>query len=1336
MVRPALQRNSLPEPPDGDNEGLSEPEGAMDELEAPELALASTMPDLPGQPSHPPKSFAEAAAEELEDADSSEYRGATSHPMLPSWSYPSKPHVPNPLVPDEELPKVASPLKSASAHTVDLPPIDQLDESDGQPIAQRHAPSSPEIRTTITLNGNSPSYRSLSNGTLASDANDPSGFEEQDIIALEADIEPSIQDEHVQILSREDAPRRTRAQILTRDSNTVDPARHASEPARPVLPLQPQILKRPLKPPVSSVDASPDSPQAQDSDLPGLNGGQNGGLQQSLQTAIAAPPKPKAPESPAYGYSYTDSDPLQTELEEWFSYVEIPGVVKDGRDSWERGWETSHSDEPWLEATPALRKRHIQDMLEHLEHSDPEVRFEAGRRLAYIAHGTPIYSESSDHHLLLIITNCNVLREAGTLNGVFEALKGTANRWLLLSTTNERNDASPLAPSMTRVERAECLEEINSELSMYLSILYFMGEIFNGDLQWAEEIMSVEPPLPVYLFTLVANLRERNAKGYPVKKLLLLLWKALLACIGGSQDIQRVKKLVREIEGLHNPDIKARAQLATKVATTDLAHFGNDVAIKYPSYIPPPPPMPIPGLPLERINRAVAPTPIRPTFSYQSGPDPASNAEAGSSKAQQPQPPTPAPSPPPAVAKGKKQQYQTDQSKPFVMPFSSANSRYKGKERMVPRSVEEAADLYLTNLRISTSLWQIWKVREECMAEETGLSRVLPDGSTAAMNALTDQVATLTLDEVDSDDEGSPAMDPMTFLRRLEKETRRQATQAPSPISAKLEKKAQDIVRLQRIETLYRSTLPRLQSVVIVLLKLLLATVTANNGLGNSGNAEDPPAELTLEDTDILRHREITSKAVSAVLLLTLRWFKASHALKFEYLAQLLVDSNCFLLILKMFGLQEVAQSVASRNDVEDCNFFRYCSMYGSAAPPVPRPEDILLAQPANKGTSAEAQARGEGQIITEYSSRNFFSAINFVHILQKLTKRKAHRTALLVQYKSSAILKRILKVSQPDLQLYTLKVIKSQVPYCGRKWRQSNMKVITGIYLHLRPDLREEWLTTVDLDGDIEDSLPHEQALRDLIKFFNEKHYSIYAPNLHRRSTSSLGASSNGPNESNKPPHPSPGFSHGSMRLSDHDSFPPTRPMSSISLDDHASSYLSDSLADHYLEDYEEMLGDLFTPNYAAPDGDANIWADTGRMQSEHAWQRLSAILGDYDDISDSESIGSVDYFGLTDIGADETASDEGDELKAWEQLSPETISALEEERVHSLSPAGSPRSPRPRRSSQEPRSPALRPVLSSRYDDDKVFDSRSDDENLIVPPRSPHTGPAVDEFEVVFGQ
>jgi hypothetical protein len=100
-------------------------------------------------------------------------------------------------------------------------------------------------------------------------------------------------------------------------------------------------------------------------------------------------------------------------------------------------------------------------------------------------------------------------------------------------------------------------------------------------------------------------------------------------------------------------------------------------------------------------------------------------------------------------------------------------------------------------------------------------------------------------------------------------------------------------------------------------------------------------------------------------------------------------------------------------------------------------------------------------------------------------------------------------------LQLHVLKLIKSQVPFCGRKWRQcerhlfaggiythllvANMKVITAIYLNCRPDLRDEWLTGTEVDdvGDAQVRFSpasrglmlmifqaQEQALRHLVKF------------------------------------------------------------------------------------------------------------------------------------------------------------------------------------------------------------------------------------------------------------
>jgi hypothetical protein len=83
-------------------------------------------------------------------------------------------------------------------------------------------------------------------------------------------------------------------------------------------------------------------------------------------------------------------------------------------------------------------------------------------------------------------------------------------------------------------------------------------------------------------------------------------------------------------------------------------------------------------------------------------------------------------------------------------------------------------------------------------------------------------------------------------------------------------------------------------------------------------------------------------------------------------------------------------------------------------------------------------------------------------------------------------MLRKLLKVPQPELRLYTLKLFKGQVPYCGRKWRQSNMRVITAVYLHVAPELRDDWLAGGDVDAEVEEALPLEQALRALTHWWH----------------------------------------------------------------------------------------------------------------------------------------------------------------------------------------------------------------------------------------------------------
>jgi hypothetical protein len=97
----------------------------------------------------------------------------------------------------------------------------------------------------------------------------------------------------------------------------------------------------------------------------------------------------------------------------------------------------------------------------------------------------------------------------------------------------------------------------------------------------------------------------------------------------------------------------------------------------------------------------------------------------------------------------------------------------------------------------------------------------------------------------------------------------------------------------------------------------------------------------------------------------------------------------------------------------------------------------------------------------------------------------------LLVQYKSSTILRKALKLPQPHVRLYTLKLFKSQVPFCGRKWRQANMRIITAIYVFCRMGLRDEWISGGgNVEEWVEGAVGVERAWRGLVGWWLGREY------------------------------------------------------------------------------------------------------------------------------------------------------------------------------------------------------------------------------------------------------
>lgn len=79
--------------------------------------------------------------------------------------------------------------------------------------------------------------------------------------------------------------------------------------------------------------------------------------------------------------------------------------------------------------------------------------------------------------------------------------------------------------------------------------------------------------------------------------------------------------------------------------------------------------------------------------------------------------------------------------------------------------------------------------------------------------------------------------------------------------------------------------MPHLQSLVIVLLKEVLANITEaavhGTGSGNPQNRGMQQEDVGVEDLNTARTREITTKAISGVLFLLTKWLKRSRKFAF-----------------------------------------------------------------------------------------------------------------------------------------------------------------------------------------------------------------------------------------------------------------------------------------------------------------------------------------------------------------------------------------------------------------------------------------------------------------------
>ncbi|XP_026090572.1 striatin-interacting protein 1 homolog isoform X1 [Carassius auratus] len=743
-------------------------------------------------------------------------------------------------------------------------------------------------------------------------------------------------------------------------------------------------------------------------------------------------------ESPNLEFEYGDMDNFTVELSELYSYTEEPEFSLN-RDYFEEDFKNHVKGRRWMELSMEEQRVYVMRLLDALEVTDRDKRLKVARAILYLAQG--VFDECDTEADVLYWSRHNVflLYDMGIFTALLE----------LLSMEIDNNQACSSAVRKPAISLAD-----STELRVLLSIMYLMVETIRVETEGdsperkaAREAFRTELGSPLYngepfallLFTMVTKFCCMNAPHFPMKKVLLLLWKTILFTLGGFEELQELKVRMREQLNLS--------------------------------------PLPEDSIKVVRHMRAASPPASAMELIEQQQQQKRGRRSRRSAFVDSLEGDSPYAKKQPLVKQdsldtyNERDPFKNDDARDEEDDPEDVDSGIEGEVDPLDRDViiqpPPPPQLRPPTERVSFPRGLPWapKVREKDIEHFLETSRNKFIGFT-----LGNDIDTL-VGLPRPIHESVKTLKQHKYVSIAEVQIKREEELQQCPMTM-----GEEAVEETPAEILYLGMLPSLSQYVIALLKLLLAAAPTSKAKTDSINilADVLPEEMPITvlqsmklGIDVNRHKEIIVKAISALLLLLLKHFKLNHIYQFEYVAQHLVFANCIPLILKFFN-QNIMSYISAKNSICALDF----------------PHCVVHEMPELTAESLEA---GDSN---QFCWRNLFSCINLLRILNKITKWKHSRTMMLVVFKSAPILKRALKVKQAMMQLYVLKLLKIQTKYLGRQWRKSNMKTMSAIYQKVRHRLNDDWAYGNDIDARPWDFQAEECALRESIEKFNARRY------------------------------------------------------------------------------------------------------------------------------------------------------------------------------------------------------------------------------------------------------
>ena len=579
-------------------------------------------------------------------------------------------------------------------------------------------------------------------------------------------------------------------------------------------------------------------------------------------------------------FIYSDTDSHANEMAELYSYTEEQDILNNKNDFEEimldHGFPLKWNDMP-----DTRQKRVIELLMDRMELTQESSRWKAIHALLYLLQGNFGECDTIGDNFVYSRKNAFELYRLGLFPICVQLLQ-----WEI------ENGGSSAPPINAQKKVMSTITSADSKnLRTILSILYSFVEIIRTEReddtpeevrlrqQLREELsQSSEPLLAITLFQMTTKFCNGSSPQFPIRKVLLLLWKVLLFSLGGVNVLRQLKDDYRaEAQLKPVPDdtlevVKTMRPASPPINANEVMYAQNQRKLNRPFRRQ----MIVKQSSIGGEENETVDVNEDDLLSDESGVGSDSDSASGGN----------------GDGNGGPKTSDMDDEEKIDMGGSPASPR-PGTPN--PGSLNRSKDEPTEENPITLNRGLPWlpKVRHRDMdaffdstrskfigfilPQDRTTTAGLPDPILEGIKILQNHLY-VSLNEVQVKREEDLLKYPLTFG-----EGHLKSLNSPA-------------------EGLYAAMLPSLSQYMIALLKILLAAAPTSRAKTESINIisdvlpKEIPESILLSmklGIDVNRHKEIIIKSVSAILFLVLKHYKVNHVYQFEYISQQLMFANC-----------------------------------------------------------------------------------------------------------------------------------------------------------------------------------------------------------------------------------------------------------------------------------------------------------------------------------------------------------------------------------------------------------------------------------------------------------